>query len=119
MATAVTSWVSHEELSRRIQLHSNAVRCIDDLIWWWRSLDDAERANTANITQLIQIGESILATERLSWIPASQGEDNDSDRGSSGGNSRTADMRSENATGIGGPLGSGGGMKRGRVAPDS
>ena len=33
---------------------------------------DAERANTANITKLIETGESVLATERLAWIAGSQ-----------------------------------------------
>jgi hypothetical protein len=106
-AAAVTSWVSHDELARRIELHSNAVRSIDDLIWWWRSLDDAERANHACITKLIETGESILATERISWIAAAKGEDKDAD--GSGGGDRTADLQTRR---------SGGGMGRSKIAPE-
>ena len=84
VAAAVTSWLSHVELTRRIERYSNTVRSINDLIWWWESLDDAERANTANITKLIETGESVLATERLAWIAAARKNDEaaaDDDKG--------------------------------------
>ena len=45
---------------------------------------DAERANTANITKLIETGESVLATERLAWIAAARKNDEaaaDDDKG--------------------------------------
>ena len=45
------------------------------MVWWWESLDDAERANTANITKLVETGESVLATERLAWIAAARKND--------------------------------------------
>ena len=88
VAAAVTSWMSHDELSKRIERYSSAVRAINDLIWWWKSLDDAERANTAHITKLIETGESILATERLAWIAAARKPtrgDRDGDDGGEGG----------------------------------
>ena len=84
-AAAVTSWMSHDELTRRIERYSNAVRAINDLVWWWKSLDDAERANTAQITRLIETGEAILATERLAWIAAARKPSDDSDTDASAG----------------------------------
>ena len=75
VAAAVTSWLSHVELSRRIERYSNTVRSINDLLWWWESIDDVERANTMNITKLIETGESVLATERLTWIAAARKND--------------------------------------------
>ena len=84
-AAAVTSWMSHDELTRRIERYSNAVRAINDLVWWWKSLDDAERANTAQISRLIENGEAILATERLAWIAAARNPRDDSDTNASAG----------------------------------
>lgn len=75
VAAAVTSWLSHVELSRRIERYSNTVRSINDLVWWWESFDDVERANAMNITKLIETGESVLATERLTWIAAARKND--------------------------------------------
>jgi hypothetical protein len=81
VAAAVTSWLSHAELVRRIERYSKSVRAIDDLLWWWKSLDDAERAGIANITKLIETGEKILSAERLAWMAAARRGDKDSAEG--------------------------------------
>lgn len=75
VAAAVTSWLSHVELSRRIERYSNTVRSINNLVWWWKSIDDVERANATNTTKLIETGESILSTEWLTWIAAARKND--------------------------------------------
>merc|ERR1719352_659386 len=90
MAGAVQSWMSHDELVRCIERYSNLVRAIDDLIWWWMSLEDVERANTSNITTLIKTGESIIATERLAWMTAVRRDNEASKDGDEGGGARTA-----------------------------
>ena len=105
VAAAVTSWLSHVELTRRIERYSNTVRSIDDLIWWWESLDDAERANTDIITKLIETGESVLATERLAWIAAARKNDK------AAGNGNTDQVRDA-------PGGASTQRRRSRAAPE-
>ena len=75
VAAAVTSWKSHDELTRRTERYSNAVRDINDLVWWWKSLDDPERANTSYIARLVETGESILGTEQRAWSAAATSRD--------------------------------------------
>jgi hypothetical protein len=48
------------------------VRSINNLVWWWTSIDDVERSNATNMTKLIETGESILSTEWLTWIAAAR-----------------------------------------------
>eukprot|EP00937_MAST-01D_sp_MAST-1D-sp2_P004274 g4274.t1 len=98
IATAVTSWVSYDDLARRIERYSNAVRAVDDLIWWWKSLDDAERANTLYISKLIETGEAILAAERLAWIAAAKKGDEGA-RAADGGRGRDAEATSQRREG--------------------
>ena len=69
-AAAVTSWVSYSDLMRKIELYNKTVRSINELIWYWKSLDDVERANIETINKLIETGEAILASERQAWITA-------------------------------------------------
>ena len=38
LAAGVTSWNAHDDLAKRIQRYTNAVRSIERLQWWWRSL---------------------------------------------------------------------------------
>ena len=46
------------------------VRSIERLQWWWKSLDDIERASTTNISRLVESGEAIISAERLAWLTA-------------------------------------------------
>jgi hypothetical protein len=69
-AAAVTSWVSYSDLLRKIELYNKTVRSINELLWYWKSLDDVERANIETINKLIETGEAILASERQAWITA-------------------------------------------------
>lgn len=98
-AAAVTSWGSFDELAKRIERYSNAVRGINELVWWWKSLTDSERALNANITKLIEHGESLLSTERLAWLAAVQrdqdgkpepGSNDKRERSQTGGRARVA-----------------------------
>ena len=107
-AAAVTSWVSYNDLLRKIELYSNVVRAINDLIWWWKSLDDIERANTVTINKLIETGEQILAAERLAWVAAKQ-DDKGTEEGSgseAGGLSKTSVRGRES-------------LRRSRVTPEA
>jgi len=70
VATAVTSLGAHNDLSRRIERYTSAVRSIDKLKLWWSSLDDTDKASAANIAKLVEHGESIITSERLALLSA-------------------------------------------------
>ena len=46
------------------------MRSIERLQWWWKSLDDIERASATNISRLVESGEAIISAERLAWLAA-------------------------------------------------
>jgi len=51
------------------------VRSINELVSWWKSLDDVDHASAENITRLIEMGENIINSERQSWLTATSSED--------------------------------------------
>ena len=75
LAAAITSWNAHDDLSRRLERYSQAVRNINRHTWWWTSLGPHERAIPANITRLVEEGEIIVQTERMAWLSASKGSE--------------------------------------------
>ena len=87
LAAAVTSWNAHDDLSKRIARYTSASRGIERLIWWWKSLDDIERASSANISLLIESGEGLITAERLAWLTALRKEE--AEKG--GGESRASE----------------------------
>ena len=70
LAAGVTSWNAHDDISKRIARYTNAVRSIERLEWWWKSLDDIERASPVNISRLVESGEEMINAERLAWLTA-------------------------------------------------
>jgi hypothetical protein len=109
-AAAVTSWVSYSDLLRKIELYNKTVRSINELIWYWKSLDDVERANIETITKLIETGEAILASERQTWITPEKNADKEVEGESESASSNT------NKTSVRGALGTLL-QKRARVTP--
>ena len=109
-AAAVTSWVSYSDLLRKIELYNKTVRSINELIWYWKSLDDVERANIETITKLIETGEAILASERQTWIIPEKNADKEVEGESESASSNT------NKTSVRGALGTLL-QKRARVTP--
>uniref|UniRef100_A0A7S0XXN4 SMODS and SLOG-associating 2TM effector domain-containing protein n=2 Tax=Hemiselmis andersenii TaxID=464988 RepID=A0A7S0XXN4_HEMAN len=75
VAAAITSWGAYDDLGRRIERYTNAVRSINELVSWWKSLDDVDHASAENITRLIEMGENIINSERQSWLTATSSED--------------------------------------------
>ena len=57
--------------------YTTAVRSLERLMWWWKSLDDIERSNVEFISRLIEDGEAIISNERLAWLTAARKEEAD------------------------------------------
>ena len=53
-----------------------------DLLDWWRSLGEVEKASKTVISQLVNGTESIINAEQTAWTstPASEGEEGKKDR---------------------------------------
>ena len=75
LAAATTSWNAHDDISKRIVRYTTAVRSLERLMWWWKSLDDIERSNVEFISRLIEEGEAIISNERLAWLTAARKEE--------------------------------------------
>lgn len=59
--------MAYENLGQRLVRYSSTVRAIEALLSWWSSLNDTSRAGEGTIAQLVQSGEQIITSERLSW----------------------------------------------------
>jgi len=67
VTSGIVCWIEFEDLQRKIERYSNAIRSIKALKSWWDSLTPAERASTLNISRLILEGESIITSENQGW----------------------------------------------------
>ena len=70
-AGATTAWLEFSDTSKKLARYSDVVHQVSNVVTWWRSLTDVDRANLANIEQLILRSEELFATERQAWLSTS------------------------------------------------
>ena len=74
----------------------SVLHSIERLQWWWRSLDDIERASATNISLLVESGEAIISAERLAWLTAFKKEQKEKAGGSAGASDDGAEAKPTN-----------------------
>jgi hypothetical protein len=67
-AAAVTSWQEFADMARKTERYTRAVFGLTNLLSWWNSLGEVEKASRSTISELIHSAESIISDERLAWI---------------------------------------------------
>jgi len=95
-AAATTAWLEFSDTSKKLARYSDVVHQVDNIVYWWKSLTDVDRASLANIEQvcvsgcsvrdstlclhvrhsaaplqLILRSEELFATERQAWLSTS------------------------------------------------
>mmetsp|Transcript_7134 Transcript_7134/g.18715 ORF Transcript_7134/g.18715 Transcript_7134/m.18715 type:complete len:198 (-) Transcript_7134:123-716(-) len=77
-SAAVTAWIEFRDLDRKLERYSRSVRDIRNLVSWWSSLSEVEKASPENASRLVMQGEGIIRGEFSAWsssaTPASQPE---------------------------------------------
>ena len=81
-AAALTSWQEYTDVGRKTERYTRSVQGLRDLLDWWRSLGEVEKASKTVISQLVNGTESIINAEQTAWTstPASEGEEGKKDR---------------------------------------
>ena len=66
-ASALTSWAEFSEDARKVERYSSALNALMNLITWWDSLGEVEKASRESIAHLVLEAESIISEEQRSW----------------------------------------------------
>ena len=67
-AAALTSWQEYADVARKTERYTRAAFELENLLSWWKSLSEVEKASKAVIAELIHTGEGIISEERLAWM---------------------------------------------------
>lgn len=71
-AVAITAWVEFSDGERKVERYTRAARALKNLLAWWDSLGEVEKASKESIWHLIGTSESIIGEERLGWFSTRQ-----------------------------------------------
>ena len=78
-ASILTSWTEFSDIERKVERYSSAVLELENILAWWDSLDDVQRAAKANISRLIRTCEAIITYEQGAWSSTSMGNEKQDD----------------------------------------
>lgn len=67
-ASALTSWQEYTDVARKTERYTRAAFELQNLLSWWKSLSEVEKASKVSISQLIHNAEGIISEERLAWM---------------------------------------------------
>ena len=67
-AAALTSWQEFTDVSHKTERYNRAVFELRNLLSWWKSLSEVEKASKASIVQLVHSAEGVISEERLAWM---------------------------------------------------
>ena len=110
LTSAFTAWSEFTDSARKIERYNRAIGAIANLLSWWESLSDVDKAAAGSINHLIQTGEAVISEERLAWQSTAAQE-----RG--GDEARASVDETEGARGNDTAEPRRTGRQRGRVAP--
>ena len=92
-SAALTSWVEFTDMSSKAKRYTEVISGLKDLLDWWNSLTQVQKASREKIGQLITTSESLIAEEQIGWMSMSKNKD-EGETKDGGGESR----RSEGST---------------------
>ena len=75
-AAALTSWQEYSDVTRKTERYTRAAFELQNLLSWWKSLSEVEKASKSTIANLIHSGEGIISEERLAWMSTANQQHN-------------------------------------------
>ena len=63
----LTSWSEFSDVGSKTERYTQAIAELMNLLSYWKSLPEVDRAAVDKIKHLVQRGESILSDERVAW----------------------------------------------------
>ena len=74
-AAMVTSWIEFTDIGHKTERYTRAVIAIENLLSFWKSLSEVQKASPVMIGNLVQTGENIISDERIAWQSTAQSKD--------------------------------------------
>jgi hypothetical protein len=71
VSTSVTAWTAFRSTDKKLSRYANTVNACDNVLLWWKSLSDVDKASVVHIEQLIGTCEEIFRNERQAWMSTS------------------------------------------------
>jgi hypothetical protein len=68
----LTSWTEFADTGRKVERYTRAVVELKNLLSYWKSLTEVEKASPATIYTVVITGESIISDERVAWMSTAQ-----------------------------------------------
>ena len=87
-STALTSWVEFADMSSKAKRYSRVITGLKNLLDWWNSLTEVQKASRERIGQLITTSEGLIAEEQIGWMSMSKAKDPGGETKDDGGGSK-------------------------------
>lgn len=71
---AVTSWAEFTDTQRKTERYTRAVTSLRDLLDWWRSLSETQKAGKRQIDMLVATAETVINEEQSAWTSTPAGD---------------------------------------------
>jgi hypothetical protein len=65
---AVTTYIGYQQFDSTLTAYNQAATDLENIRDWWRALPPEEKADPANIDELVQHVEQVLDTELAGWV---------------------------------------------------
>ena len=63
VAAGVTAWIEYSGVSAKMTRYTNDVIGLQNLLLWWDSISDVEKASASTINHLVETTESLILME--------------------------------------------------------
>ena len=68
----ITSYMEFSDVARKTERYTRSAVELENLLSYWKSLPDAEKASTSSIDHLVLTGEAIISEELVAWVSTAQ-----------------------------------------------
>lgn len=69
---AFTAWIEFSDKASKVERYSRTAAGLRNLLEWWESLDQVQRAGRRTVGELVQTSEAIIAAESATWLAAAE-----------------------------------------------
>ena len=76
-SSAVTSWSEFSDLESKSERYTRAISALKNLLDWWKSLTEVQKASRESIGHLVLTSEGIIGEEQIGWTSVAKKSGND------------------------------------------
>ena len=76
-SSAITSWSEFADLESKSERYTRAISGLRNLLDWWKSLTEVQKASRESIGHLVLTSEGIIGEEQIGWTSVAKKSGND------------------------------------------